>query len=130
VFTKSHGVVRAEEDAEKSKQVLIWCRQLFNKLRKGFNKLKVREPMSQVVENDADTVSQRKDDDNLDEVGLFNIFVRGLLFVVLNSIHLEGQGRQPPAVTASRQPPVVCRHSRQPPSHLKVEISCFEFVYK
>ncbi|XP_024438359.1 ribosome-binding factor PSRP1, chloroplastic-like [Populus trichocarpa] len=34
---------------------------------KGFNKLKVREPMSQVVENDADTVSQRKDDDNLDE---------------------------------------------------------------
>ncbi|KAL9334517.1 hypothetical protein Peur_071698 [Populus x canadensis] len=76
----SHGVVRAEEDAEKSKQVLIWCRQLFNKLRKikdkesdhgrhmkGFNKLKVREPMSQVVENDADTVSQRKDDDNLDE---------------------------------------------------------------
>jgi len=95
VFTKSHGVVRAEEDAEKSKQVLIWCRQLFNKLRKikdkesdhgrhmkGFNKLKVREPMSQVVENDADTVSQRKDDDNLDEVGLFNIFVRGLLFML------------------------------------------------
>lgn len=34
---------------------------------KGFNKLKVREPMSQVVENVADTVSQRKDDDNLDE---------------------------------------------------------------
>uniref|UniRef100_A0A2K1Y7W5 Sigma 54 modulation/S30EA ribosomal protein C-terminal domain-containing protein n=1 Tax=Populus trichocarpa TaxID=3694 RepID=A0A2K1Y7W5_POPTR len=69
-----------KEDAEKSKQVLIWCRQLFNKLRKikdkesdhgrhmkGFNKLKVREPMSQVVENVADTVSQRKDDDNLDE---------------------------------------------------------------
>jgi hypothetical protein len=82
VFTKSHGVVRAEEDAEKSKQVLIWCRQLFNKLRKGFNKLKVREPMSQVVENDADTVSQRKDDDNLDEVGLFNIFVRGLSFML------------------------------------------------
>jgi hypothetical protein len=95
VFTKSHGVVRAEEDAEKSKQVLIWCRQLFNKLMKikdkesdhgrhmkGFNKLKVREPMSQEVENDADTVSQRKDDDNLDEVGLFNIFVRGLLFML------------------------------------------------
>jgi hypothetical protein len=60
--------------------------------------------------------------------------------VVLNSIHPEGQRRQPPAVTAqpptaqppaaSRQPPAVCRHSRQPPSHLKVEISCFEFVYK
>jgi hypothetical protein len=49
---------------------------------KGFNKLKVREPMSQVVENVADTVSQRKDDDNLDEVGLFNIFVRGLLFML------------------------------------------------
>jgi hypothetical protein len=30
-------------------------------------------------------------------------------FVVLNSIHLEGQGRQPPAVTA--QPPTA-----QPPS--------------
>jgi hypothetical protein len=56
-------------------------------------------------------------------------------FVVLNSINLEGQGRQPPAViaqppAASRQPPAVCRHSRQPPSHLKVEFSCFEFVYK
>jgi hypothetical protein len=49
---------------------------------KGFNKLKVREPMSQEVENDADTVSQRKDDDNLGEVGLFNIFVRGLLFML------------------------------------------------
>ena len=91
MFTKSHGVVRAEEDAEKSKQVLIWCRQLFNKLRKikdkesdhgrhmkGFNKLKVREPMSQVVENH---------DDYLDEVRLFNIFVlpncrRGLLFML------------------------------------------------
>ncbi|KAG6756988.1 hypothetical protein POTOM_037288 [Populus tomentosa] len=71
------------------------CRQLFNKLRKiedeesdhgrhmkGFNKLKVREPMSQVVENDADTVSQRKDDDNLDEVGPFNIFVRGSSFML------------------------------------------------
>jgi len=53
--------------------------------------------------------------------------------VVLNSIHLDGQGRQPPAVTAqppTGQPPAVCRHSRQPPSHLKVEFSCFEFVYK
>ncbi|KAJ6980937.1 hypothetical protein NC653_024343 [Populus alba x Populus x berolinensis] len=91
----SHGVVRAEEDAEKSNQLLIWCRQLFNKLRKiedeesdhgrhmkGFNKLKVREPMSRVVENDADTVSQRKDDDNLDEVGPFNIFVRGSSFML------------------------------------------------
>ncbi|KAJ6897914.1 hypothetical protein NC652_024668 [Populus alba x Populus x berolinensis] len=49
---------------------------------KGFNKLKVREPMSRVVENDADTVSQRKDDDNLDEVGPFNIFVRGSSFML------------------------------------------------
>jgi hypothetical protein len=40
--------------------------------------------MSQVVESDADTVSQRKDDDNLDEVGLFNIFVGGLLFFFYN----------------------------------------------
>ncbi|XP_061956705.1 ribosome-binding factor PSRP1, chloroplastic-like [Populus nigra] len=60
-----------EEDAEKSKQVLIWCRQLFNKLRKikdkesdhgrhmkGFDKLKVREPMSQVLENDDDYLDE------------------------------------------------------------------------
>jgi len=34
---------------------------------------------------------------------------------------------------ASHQPPAVCRHnchSHQPPSHLKVEFSCFKFVYK
>jgi len=32
-----------------------------------------------------------------------NIHTIDLIFVVLNSIHPEGQGRQPPAVTA--QPP-------------------------
>jgi len=54
--------------------------------------------------------------------------------VVLNSIHLEGQGRQPPlAATSCHRPATTCNRpaaSRQPPSHLKVEISCFEFVYK
>jgi hypothetical protein len=50
------------------------------------------------------------------QVGVWKTF--GVLNIKLN---LDGQGRQPPAV---------CRHSRQPPSHLKVEFSCFEFVYK
>jgi hypothetical protein len=47
-------------------------------------------------------------------------------------LNLEGQGKQPPTdqpqpPAASHQPPAVCR---QPPSHLKAELSCFEFVYK
>jgi hypothetical protein len=59
-------------------------------------------------------------------------------FVVLNSINLEGQGRQPPASqppAVTDQPPAAAASrlhtiGRQPPSHLKVELSCFEFVYK
>jgi len=60
--------------------------------------------------------------------------------VVLNSINLEGQERQPPASqppAVTDQPPAAAAAAsrlhtigRQPPSHLKVEISCFEFVYK
>jgi len=57
------------------------------------------------------------------------LFMQALLNTKLN---LEGQGRQPPASqppAVTDQPPATSR-SRQPPSHLKVEISCFEFVYK
>jgi len=61
-----------------------------------------------------------------------------IINVVLNSIHLEGQGRQPPASqppAVTDQPPAAAASrlhtiGRQPPSHLKVELSCFEFVYK
>jgi len=48
-------------------------------------------------------------------------------------LNLDGQGSQPPAATD--QPPATScmppsHHRPQPPSHLKVELSCFEFVYK
>jgi hypothetical protein len=54
------------------------------------------------------------------------------LFLLKLKLNPEGQGRQPP--TDQPQPPAASHQlfaaSRQPPSHLKAELSCFEFVYK
>jgi hypothetical protein len=53
--------------------------------------------------------------------GMANLIeeIRYLLVVVLNSIHPEGQGRQPPAVTAqppTGQPPTTSCLPPQPPA--------------
>lgn len=79
-------MVRAEEDSETIYATIDLVLSIIqSKLRKmkeesdhgrhmkGFNRLKVREPMHQVVvEDDADEVSQQEDEDYIEEVSFLN----------------------------------------------------------
>lgn len=114
LFTKKHGVVRAEEEAETLYASIDLAASIIQrKLRKikekesdhgrhmkGFNRLKVREPAAQVLEKEAEIVPQQDlqeeyeipvpqqaEEDVIDEVVTYFSSITNVLFG-LNSLIL------------------------------------------
>ncbi|XVF12760.1 hypothetical protein REPUB_Repub08aG0147200 [Reevesia pubescens] len=82
LLTKKHGVVHAEEDAEKVygsiDLVSLILQRKLRKIKekesdhgrhmKGFNRSKVREPVAVVVNDDVEAVAEQEDDGFIDEI--------------------------------------------------------------
>lgn len=82
MFTKKHGVIRAEEDAETMYASIDSVSSILQrKLRKikekdsdhgrhmkGFDRLKVRDPEVVLAGNGSNAVAQEEEDDEMDEV--------------------------------------------------------------